>query len=39
MTVQTGIDRASFVAAVADANADFEKSFGSDLIEQIRKTV
>lgn len=39
MTVQTGIDRASFVAAVAKANPYFESSFGSDLIGQIRKTV
>ncbi len=38
MTVRTSIDRASFVAAMAGANAQFEKSFGPEIIEQIRKT-
>jgi hypothetical protein len=38
MTVQAGIDRDSFVAALAGANADYEKTFGSDLIRQIRQT-
>jgi TRAP-type C4-dicarboxylate transport system substrate-binding protein len=37
MTVQDGIDRASFIAAMAGANAEFEKRFGRDLIEQIRQ--
>ena len=36
MTVQTSIDRASFAAAAAGANSDFEKRFGSDLIKRIR---
>jgi tripartite ATP-independent transporter DctP family solute receptor len=37
MTVQDGIDRASFAAAMASANPEFEKRFGHDLIEQIRQ--
>jgi len=39
MTVQTGIDRAAFAAAMASANPAFEKSFGPDLIAQIKQTV
>ena len=38
MTVQTGIDRARFASAMAAANPEFEKRFGRDLIEQIKKT-
>jgi TRAP-type C4-dicarboxylate transport system substrate-binding protein len=37
MTVQASIDRASFVNAMAAANANYEKSFGLDLIKQIRQ--
>jgi TRAP-type transport system periplasmic protein len=36
MTVQASIDRASFAAAMAGANPDFEKHFGHQMIEQIR---
>jgi TRAP-type C4-dicarboxylate transport system substrate-binding protein len=39
MTVQTSIDRAAFAAAMAGAMADFEKSFGRDIIAQIRTSV
>jgi TRAP-type C4-dicarboxylate transport system substrate-binding protein len=39
MTVQASIDRAAFAAAMAGANPEFEKRFGRELIEQIRKTV
>jgi tripartite ATP-independent transporter DctP family solute receptor len=39
MTVQTSIDRDSFVNAMASANAGYEKTFGSDLIKQIKQTV
>lgn len=39
MTVQTSIDRASFAAAMAAANAGFEQQFGADLIKRIRATV
>jgi TRAP-type transport system periplasmic protein len=38
MTVQASIDRASFVVAMAAANANYEKSFGLDLIKQIKQT-
>jgi tripartite ATP-independent transporter DctP family solute receptor len=38
MTVQSGVDRASFVTAMAAANANYEKAFGLDLIKQIRLT-
>jgi tripartite ATP-independent transporter DctP family solute receptor len=38
MTVQTNIDRASFVAALSSANTEFEKRFGRALIEQIKAT-
>ncbi len=38
MRVQPGIDRDSFVAALAGANADYEKTFGVDLIRQVRQT-
>ena len=38
MTVQTDIDRASFAAAMASANPEFEKAFGADLIARIRKS-
>jgi tripartite ATP-independent transporter DctP family solute receptor len=37
MTVQTGVDRASFAAAMAGATPEFEKRFGLELIERIRK--
>lgn len=38
MTVQTGIDRARFASAMAAANPEFEKRFGRELIERIKKT-
>ena len=38
MTVQASIDRASFVTAMANANANYEKTFGLDLIGQIKRT-
>ena len=38
MTVQTEIDRSSFAAAMAGANPAYQKSFGLEIIEQIRKT-
>jgi tripartite ATP-independent transporter DctP family solute receptor len=38
MTVQTTIDRAGFAAAMAGASPGFEKRFGRELIEQIKKT-
>jgi tripartite ATP-independent transporter DctP family solute receptor len=38
MTVQTSIDRSSFVNAMAAANADYEKEFGLNLIKQIKQT-
>ncbi|MGA3003919.1 MAG: DctP family TRAP transporter solute-binding subunit [Acetobacteraceae bacterium] len=38
MTVQASIDRDSFVSALAVANAGYEKTFGLDLIQQIRQT-
>ena len=38
LTVQTGIDRSSFVNAMAGANASYEKVFGLDLIRQIKQT-
>jgi TRAP-type transport system periplasmic protein len=38
MTVQTSIDRDSFVNAMAAANASYEKTFGLDLIKQIKQT-
>nr|WP_294512280.1 DctP family TRAP transporter solute-binding subunit [uncultured Rhodopila sp.] len=37
MTVQRDIDRAKFAAAMAPANAGFEKQFGKALIEQIKQ--
>jgi tripartite ATP-independent transporter DctP family solute receptor len=37
MTVQRDIDRAKFAAAMAAANAGFEKQFGKALIEQIKQ--
>lgn len=37
MTVQREIDRARFAAAMAGANAGFEKLFGRELIEQIKQ--
>ena len=37
MTVQREIDRANFIAAMAGANPEFEKRFGRELIEQIKK--
>ena len=37
MTVQGSIDRASFVAAMAGANPEFDKRFGRGLIDQIRQ--
>jgi TRAP-type transport system periplasmic protein len=38
MTVQTSIDRDSFATAMGAANATYQKSFGVDLIRQIRQT-
>jgi tripartite ATP-independent transporter DctP family solute receptor len=38
MTVQRDIDRAKFAAAMAGANAGFEKQFGKALIEQIKQS-
>jgi TRAP-type transport system periplasmic protein len=38
LTVQTSIDRSSFVNAMAGANASYEKVFGLDLIRQIKQT-
>jgi TRAP-type C4-dicarboxylate transport system substrate-binding protein len=38
MTVQTSIDRASFVNAMAAATANYENTFGLDLIKQIKQT-
>ncbi len=38
MTVQENIDRGSFAAAMASVNQEFEKRFGRELIEQIKKT-
>ena len=38
MTVQPTVDKARFAAAMASANADFDKRFGQDLIAQIRAT-
>lgn len=38
MTVQMSVDRAAFAAAMAGANPGFEKTFGSDLIGQIKAT-
>jgi tripartite ATP-independent transporter DctP family solute receptor len=37
MTIQRQIDSARFAAAMAGANAEFEKSFGRQTIEQIRQ--
>ena len=37
MTVQREIDRTRFAGAVASANPEFEKRFGRELIEQIKK--
>jgi hypothetical protein len=38
MTVQREIDRASFIAAMSDANPEFEKRFGLEPIAQIKQT-
>lgn len=38
MTVQIDIDRASFAAAMASANPAYERTFGLDIIQQIKKT-
>jgi tripartite ATP-independent transporter DctP family solute receptor len=38
VAVQTSIDRAGFVAAMAGANPQFEHSFGLDIIAQIKST-
>jgi TRAP-type C4-dicarboxylate transport system substrate-binding protein len=37
MTVQRQVDRAAFINAMASANAEFDKRFSRELIEQIRK--
>jgi tripartite ATP-independent transporter DctP family solute receptor len=38
MQVLAGVDRPRFLAAMAAANPEFEKMFGRDQIEQIRRT-
>jgi len=38
MVVQGSIDRSRFASAMAAANAEFEKRFGRELIERIKKT-